>query len=153
MEFDTAVASLTREDEEVYPFTVVEIGEDEDGNEVRRKVECRALQPEEGQLLVFMADGMGRNSGLPEKTAAMVNFLVDNLDEESKAYIVGRLMDRSDPFGAEQIKDIVFWLIEEWGGRPTKQPSDFAPSRKTGGQSSTRRTTKSTSSASRRTAS
>lgn len=153
-EFETALAAASQEEDTAsLDFVVVEITEAEDGSEQRVKVICHAYPPSEGQVLLLLADAVGRNRGTQDKIAAIVDFMVDVLDKESHDYIVGRLLDRRDPFGVAQIEPIVMWMIEEWGGRPTKQPSDFAPSRKTGGQSSTRRTSKSTSSASQRTAS
>lgn len=155
MEFDTAVARVrdTDEDQEEAPieFTVVE--RDEDTEEVIRRVKCHAYNPGEGQIVILLTDVMGRRTNNAEKVAGIVDFFTEVLDPESKQYIVRRLMDRKDPFGMADIEEIAMGLVEEWGGRPTKQPSDFAQSRKTGGQRSTRRTSKSTSSASRRTAS
>lgn len=154
-EFETAVARASAENEEQetgHSFGIVEIGEDEEGNETREVIPCTAYYPGDGALVMLMADTMGR-ADIGMKLAGIINFLADCLDDESKDYITGRLLDRHDPFGLEEITPIVWWLVEVFGGRPTKQPSDYAPSRKTGGQSSTRRTSKSTSSRSRSTVS
>lgn len=152
-EFETAVAATRQEDEE-YPieFAVLEISDEDDSDEINRVV-CRARYPGEGEVIMLIADAMGRRSSVPEKVAAIIDFLVSVLDEESATYITNRLLDYRDPFGISDVEPIVFALMEEMGGRPTKQPSDFAPSRKTGGQKSTRTTRKSTSSRSVRTAS
>lgn len=152
-EFETALAAVTDEEEASLEFAVVEIKEEEDGSETRTKRLCHAYPPAEGQVILFMTDTIGRHRSTEERLAAIVDFLVDVLDEESRAYIVGRLMARSDPFGLADIEPIVMWMLQEWGARPTKQPSDFAPSRKTGGQKSTPRTRVSRSSASVQTAS
>lgn len=155
-EFETAVAVARAEDspeEATIEFVVVEIGEDEEGEETRERIMCHAYHPGEGEVIMLISDAMGRRSSVPEKVAAIIDFLVNVLDDESTDYIVGRLLDRRDPFGISEIEPIVFGLIEEMGGRPTKQPSDFARSRKNGGQKSTQRTRKSASSASARTAS
>ncbi|HEY5419337.1 MAG TPA: hypothetical protein VIL10_01265 [Marmoricola sp.] len=153
MEFDTAVARARVEDEEevAYPFTIVE--RDPDTDAVLDKVVCHAYHPGDGQVIVLIADTMGRRSSTSDKIAGIIDFFTDVLDDESKEYIVRRLMDRRDPFGLADVEPIVFYLVEEWGGRPTKQPSDFSRSQKVAGQKSTPRTRKSTSSASRRTAS
>jgi hypothetical protein len=150
-EFETAVAATRAEDtdEPTIDFAVLEFDEDE---EVKRVV-CHAYFPGEGEVLMLIADAMGRRSSGPEKIAAIIDFLVNVLDEESTEYITGRLLDRHDPFGIGEIEPIVFALIEEMGGRPTKQPSDFAQSRKAVGPKSTPRTRKSTSSGRARTAS
>lgn len=155
MEFDTAVrrSQVEVDEDEVIEFTIVEVDEDEDGEEIRRKVKCRAYKPAEGQVMLLVADMMSRRSDLGSQMAALVDFLTDVLDDESKTYVVNRLMDRDDPFGITELEPIVEYLVEAWGGRPTKQPSDFSPSRKRTGQRSTARTTKSTSPRSRSTAS
>ena len=154
MEFDTAVARVQAEGEtEETPFSFTIVERDPDTDAVLNRVECHAYQPAEGQILVMIADVMGRRSSMTDKVAGIIDFFTDVLDDESKDYIVGRLLDRHDPFGVADIQPIVNYLVEEWGGRPTVQPTDYLPSRKPGGQSSTRRTSKSTSSGSRRTAS
>lgn len=153
-EFETAIAASRAEPDD-YPieFAVIEIGEDDDGEPTRERVVCHARHPGDGEVVMLIADAMGRRSSLPDKVAAVIDFLINVLDAESVDYITGRLLDPADPFGIEQVEPIVFALVEEMGGRPTKQPSDFAPSRKPGGRNSTPRTRKSTSSGSVRTAS
>lgn len=155
MEFVTAArrAELDVDDDDIIEFTIVEVDEDEDGEETRRKVKCRAHKPAEGQVMLLVADMMSRRSDLGTQMAAVVDFLGDVLDDESREYVVARLMTREDPFGIKDLEPIVEHLVEAWGGRPTKQPSDFSPSRKRTGQRSTARTTKSTSSRSRSTGS
>lgn len=155
MEFDTAVARVRTADEapEVAPFVFTIVERDPDTDAVVDRVELRAFEPAEGQFVVMVTDVLGRKSNMSSKISGIVDFFTEILDEPSKEYVVGRLLDRDDPFGVSDLQPIIEWLIGEWSGRPTKSPTDFAPSRKTGGQSSTRRTSKSTSSASRRTAS
>lgn len=152
-EFETAAAAVAAEnaeDEEVFPF---QISEWDDEENLIQKVTCNAYKPSEGQFIMLMADTQSRGRTTEQKLAAIVDFVVEVMDPESHTYIVNRLMDRHDPFGLADIQPIVEWLIEEWGGRPTKRPSDFARSRKNGGPKSTPRTRKSTSSASAQTAS
>jgi hypothetical protein len=156
LEFDTAVARVRDENEapEERPSIEFTINErDPDTDEILDRVVCHAYYPGEGKVLVLMTDVMGRRAGVAEKLAGIIDFFADVLDPDSKDYVVRRLLDDDDPFGLEDIQPIVFGLVEEWGGRPTKSPSDFAPSRKTGGRNSTPRTSKSTSSGSRSTAS
>lgn len=153
-EFETAVAAAKADpDEYDIDFKIVELSEDDDGEEIREEVICHALRPTEGEVLVLMGETMGRSSSTATKVAAIIDFLVSVCDKDSSDYIIGRLWDRNDPFGVSDVEPIVFGLIEEMGGRPTKQPSDFARSRKTGGQRSAPRTRKSTSSAPARTGS
>lgn len=156
MEFDTAVARVLAEGEEPeakesLTFTIVE--RDPDTDEVIDRVECTAYKPNEGQIVILMADVMGRRATLVDKVAGTIDFFTDILDEPSKEYIVGRLLDPDDPLGLTELQPIINHIVEEWGGRPTKQPTDYSPSRKVAGRSSTPRTSKSTSSRSRSTVS
>lgn len=156
VEFDTAVARALAEGEEAevketLTFTIVE--RDPDTDEILDKVECTAYKPNEGQIVILMADVMGRRATFVDKIAGTIDFFTDILDQPSKDYVVGRLLDPDDPLGLTELQPIINHIVEEWGGRPTKQPTDFSPSRKPGGQRSTRHTSKSTSSRSRSTAS
>jgi hypothetical protein len=109
--------------------------------------ELRYYRPAEGQYMVFMAS-TGRHSTTQDQIAAVTNFFVDLFDKESQAYLVGRLLDRDDPFGIETINKIMDAMAEEWGGRPTKSSTGSTSSRRTGGRKSTAPTRTSTSSAS-----
>lgn len=101
-----------------------------------------AQYPGEGQIVMLMAAN-GRRSGVTDRVAGIIDFFMGVLDEADFHYIEQRLMDRTDPFGAAEIEAIMRYLVEEWGGRPTKQPSDFASSQKSTGRKSTRPTSKS----------
>jgi hypothetical protein len=152
VEFNTAVARVGARDEaQVHTFTIIE--RDPDTEEIVNKVECHAYDPTEGQVIMMITEVMGRRANIADKIAGFIDFFTDVLDEESKDYVIHRLLDPNDTFGIEDVQPIVFWLMEEFGGRPTRQPSDYLPSRKAGGQRSTQRTSKSTSSRSRSTAS
>ena len=130
--FTTAVEAAEAQPEEGTPFEI-------DG------FECHYIKPSDTQIALLMAQ-MGKFSTIPEQIAGIVNFFVQALDDESYQYVVGRLMDRRDPFGIDQIQEILAWMMEEWTGRPTQPPSVSTESPPNGGQKSTRRTTKSTSS-------
>lgn len=156
LEFETAAKRKLAEGEVVDrgPATLFKIAEYEDGeDEPREIVECEAYYPGEAAIVLLMSDATSRRNTDVEKATAVIDFFFSTLGDKTNDYIYKRFMDPDDPFDMTDLRDIVFGLIEEWGGRPTKQPSDFAPSRKTGGQSSTRRTSPSTSSRSRSTAS
>lgn len=135
-EFNTAVKEVTEpeEQEQGMPFAV-------DG------VMCRAFRPSDGQLAVLMAS-TGRHSSTQEQIAGLINFFVAVLDEDSHTYIVNKLLDRKDPFGLEKVQEIMEWMVEEWSGRPTQQPSASTPSPPSAGQNSTPPTPQSISSAS-----
>jgi len=105
---------------------------------------CTAYRPKDGQLAMLMAS-TGRHTTSSEQIAGVINFFVNVLDDDSQQYIVGRLLDRTDKFGIDEVQEIMEWLIEEWSARPTKSPSDSRTSRQTGGRKSTGRTPQLTS--------
>lgn len=102
-------------------------------------VMCRAYRPSDGQLAFLMAS-TGRHSSDQEQIAGLINFFVAVLDDRSQTYIINRLLDRKDKFGVENVQSIMEWMIEEWSGRPTQQPSGSTASPPSGGQKSTQRT-------------
>lgn len=124
--FTTAVAAAEAEDKGEAgetPFLV-------DG------VECMAYKPKDGQLAVLMAT-TGRHSSMPEQIAGIINFFASVLDDFSHTHLVSRLLDRRDDFGIEEVTGIMEWMIEEWTGNPTQEPSGSQRSRSRGGQNST----------------
>jgi hypothetical protein len=133
------VREVTGEVDEGMAFTV-------DGTELH------AYQPSDGQLAVLMAS-VGRHTSMPNQVAGVINFFVEVMDEPSHVYVVERLLDRTDPFGLAEVKEIMEWMVEEWSGRPTQSPSVSTRSRKNGGPRSTPPTSASTSSDSLTTAS
>jgi hypothetical protein len=91
-----------------------------------------AFHPGDGQLAYLLAATSSHQSN-PEKVAGLINFLVAVMDDDSHAHVAGRLLDRDDPFGLEEVSNIFEWMVGEWAGRPTKQPSDFQSSRRSAG--------------------
>lgn len=132
-EFNTAVREVTEPDDvqKGTPFIV-------DGHE------CRCYKPKDGQLAVLMSS-TGRHSSTQEQIAGLINFFVAVLDDASHEYIVGRLLDGKDDFGLEQVQDIMEWMVEEWGGRPTQRPYVSTSSPPSAGPNSTLPTPASTS--------
>lgn len=98
--------------------------------------ECVAHKPKDGQLAVLMAT-TGRHSSQQEQIAGLINFFVAVLDDDSHSYVVNRLLDRKDPFGIDEVQNIMEWMIEEWSGRPTQSPSVSTASPPNAGQNST----------------
>ena len=122
-EFMTAVheAEKTPEDEdEGTLFTV-------DGTE------CRCFKPSDGQMAVLLAS-ISRSNDWMTQVAGIVNFFVEVLDDESHAYVTGRLLNRQDPFGLPEVQAIIEWMVEDWTGRPMPSPSVSTPSRRSGGE-------------------
>jgi hypothetical protein len=81
--------------------------------------ELTAHPPRDGQVAMMMAR-MGRHSSNNDKVAGMIDLFVALFDKADEQYVVDRLLDREDDFGIEQISDVMTWLMEEWGKRPTK---------------------------------
>jgi hypothetical protein len=103
---------------------------DVDGREVT------FVPPTTGQWAVTMAGGTDSSSP-SDQVATQINFFFSMLDPKDVAYFKHRLFDREDPFDVDNIADIITYLLEEWAARPTKQPSDYLPSQRSGGKKST----------------
>lgn len=141
-EFQTALKAVEDEetdDDLAMAFTV-------DGEELV------CFPPSDGQLAILIAS-VGRHSSQHQQIAGIINFFVEVMDERSHGYVVGRLLDREDPFGLEEVEAIMSWMIEEWTGRPTQSPSVSTRSQRRAGRKSTPRTSPSISSGSPRTGS
>lgn len=133
-------------------LTAVRDSEEEDsGDEGQTFIvdgrECTCYKPTEGQLAVLLAS-VSRSNDWTQQVAGIINFFVEVLDAPSHAYLVGRLLDREDDFGLEEVQAIMEWMVEDWTGRPIQPPSVSTQSPQNGGRKSTPRTRKSTSSAS-----
>ena len=70
---------------------------------------------------------------------ALRRFFKMTLTEESFAVMDRKLGDKVDPIDSEQASDIMHWLLEVYGMRPTQPSSDSSAGSKTvdGGTSST----------------
>jgi hypothetical protein len=114
-------------------------------------------KPTTGQASIMMTMG-GRDMDA-QQAGVFIQLFLELMDEDTRRYFTGRLLDRNDPFSNLKSEGGLFdiWetLMEEWSARPTKQPSDYRPSRRSTGKSSTAstRAKASTSSRSRSTAS
>lgn len=97
--------------------------------------EYTAYAPTSGQMGMILATAGG---GGAEATGAIINFVFSVLGDEAHAKLRRRMFDRDDRFGLENILEMFESFVEEWTARPTKQPSDFKPSLKSGGRKSTR---------------
>lgn len=97
-----------------------------------------AYEPDEGQFAVLMAT-TGRGTSDSDRIAGFINFFVNILEPRSADYITGRLLTPSfvDPFGIEEVEQIMDWLSTEWTGNPTPESSASTPSPSTDGQRST----------------
>lgn len=111
----------------------------EEGEEFKFKVDDRILvaygaTPE--QMAVVLSK-IGRHTSLQTKIAGIIDFLMAVMDEEDAAWLSERLLDRRDPFGLPDVTSILMYLIEEWGGHPTQEPSGSSSTPSTSGPTST----------------
>lgn len=95
-----------------------------------------AYQPDEGQFAMLMAM-TGRGATQSDRIAGIINFFVNILDEEGSDYLQSRLLNRLDPFGIDDVEQIMDWLSEQWTGNPTQGPSGSTPSPSNAGPKST----------------
>lgn len=107
---------------------------------------CQVLtyfKPTDGQYMVFMA-ATGRHASETDRMGATIDFFVGLFDKAGQTYLVNRLLDRDDPFGGDNVTEIMGAITEDWTGRPTQPPSASSRSRTSGGRRSTARTPVST---------
>lgn len=98
-----------------------------------------AKKPSDGQLTVFMAlagDDLAANS---EVLSTSINFLYSLLAKDDRRYFRRRLLDMDDPFGAEDVAEILYFILGEWTGKATGSPTDSPRSQRPSGQRSTTR--------------
>lgn len=88
-----------------------------------------AYPPHEGQL-IFMMAGLGRGQSKEQRLGAMVNVMMEALDEDDKDYFEGRLLtaDPKERIGSEVLEQVFEYLTTEWfaSDRPTKPSSGSA---------------------------
>lgn len=108
-EFTTAAERATRPEGAQVTFKI-------DG------VDYTANEPDPMQVAMLMA-AFGRYSTEPDQIAGVIDFFVGVLEPDSHRRIVQRLLDPRDPFGLEQVQEIMKWMLEMWAGRPTGSPS------------------------------
>jgi hypothetical protein len=97
------------------------------------KTEIVCFRPNDGQIAMLLAS-TSRYTKFETRLAGMIDFMVGTMDDDSREYVVARLMDRDDEFGMEQMEEILEWMVEEWVARPTQPPSDSSPSPKNDGE-------------------
>lgn len=135
-EFSTAIEQAERDkvDDKVWEFKVDD-------------TVLRAYEATPEQVAVVLSK-VGRHVTLATKAAGIIDFFMSVMDHNDAAYLSERLLDRDDPFDMKQIEGILSWLIEEWGGHPTREPSGSSSSPTNTGPSSTPEPVLSTSSTS-----
>ena len=108
-------------------------------------------RPTTGQTALMMSAFSG-DSSVADGTHALLNFYRNITEDDGYAAIKGMLENPNIPDSLEQLMDLTEAVIEEFTGNPTKQPTDYLPSRQTGGRNltATRRRPGQTPSRSRR---
>lgn len=92
---------------------------DESGEQRIEKRTIKCNPPKDGQVALMMAR-MGRHSGTNDKLAGIIDFFVGVLDEADHQYVVERLMDGNDPFGINDVTEVMTYIVEEWGKDRTR---------------------------------
>lgn len=132
-EFMIAAEEAIREDEgtpveeQFTEFKLVDTLTDDEGKETRTERVMRAYPPTQGQL-TFMLAGMGRGQTSENRFASIINVMLECFRDEDRDYFEARLLTR-DPkrmLPPKYIEGIFEYLMEEWFGRPTQQPSGSA---------------------------
>lgn len=100
-------------------------------------VEVVSVRPTEGQLVMLMAAEASEIRSNDSRMAATIDFALSVFDEDSRRYLGHRLLASEDPFGLDNLLEILQWVIEEWSNHPTKPSSDSTSSSENGGTSST----------------
>lgn len=122
-------------------------GEDEQIDVPIDGVIYTAYKPTDGQFAFVMAT-TGKHASSQDQIAGQINFFLSLFEKEDADALAHRLLDRTDPFGMDEVSEIMSEMLEDWTGRPTQQSSASSRSRKTAGPKSTPTTRKSISSTS-----
>lgn len=137
-QFAAAVANAEdiESDEDYLDFDLPMPGHTDENPRIRQ---FRAYRPNGAQFAVLMAMvGAGRDS--VDRVSGVINFLIATLEPDDADVIQARLLNRKDPFGLEQVEEIIGWMTEEWTGNPTVGPRGSTSSQPRTGPTSTRRT-------------
>lgn len=118
-----------------------QLGEvDEDSVEVFKHNgnEVRFFEPSDGQQAIMLS--MGGRSMTKKSAGTFIQLFIELGDDDTQRYFHDLLLDRNSGFDLMSeggIFDIWEYLMEQWSGKATKQPSDFQPSRRATGPRST----------------
>ena len=93
-------------------------------------------RPTTGQTALMMASFSDENDG-SAGMAGILAFYKDIMEPEGYLAIKALLRDPRVPDSLEQVMELTEQVIEAFTGNPTKQPTDYLPSRQSGGRSST----------------
>lgn len=93
-------------------------------------------KPTTGQSALMMA-AFAEDVPATESAKAILDFFKNITEDDGYAAIKGILENPNIPDSLEQVMDLTEKVIETFTGNPTKQPTDYLPSRQTGGQNST----------------
>jgi hypothetical protein len=104
-------------------------------------------KPSPGQAAIMMTMGQPQVNDDDkvdlDQASNFIQLFLGIMEKETRRYFSARLLDANDSFSDLDPDDPgglwAIWrgLMEEWSARPTKQPSDYRPSRRSTGKSST----------------
>lgn len=127
-----------------------EVNEDDVITFLHDGTEVTFFQPSAGQQAIMLS--MGGRTMTGKTAGTFIELFFSAADDATQRYMQTRLLDRHDPFDLDSeggIFDLFEALIEEWSGRPTKQPSDYQPPQRATGKRSTASTRAAASTSSR----
>jgi hypothetical protein len=100
--------------------------------------EVTFYKPSDGQQAIMLAMG-GRDMG-PKAAGTFIQLFIELGDDETQRYFQDLLLTRGSGFDLKNeggLFDIWEYLVEQWSGKATKQPSDFQSPRRATGRAST----------------
>lgn len=118
--------------------------------------EVKFYKPNDAQQAMMLAMG-GRSMSL-KAAGTFIHLFIELGDHDTQKYFQDLMLDAESGFdlkGEGGLFDLWEYIVEEWSGKASKQPSDYQPPRRTTGRASTgsSRAKASTSSRSRGTSS
>ena len=99
----------------------------------------REYEVTEGRTLQFQPPGLSRfmslsvqyelSDGPFDLVSSATALLHSCLNASDRAYVRRRFNDANDPFGLDNMSDMLEYMMETWSSRPTKKASGSSPSR------------------------
>lgn len=96
------------------------------------------FEPSDGQQAIMLS--MGGRSMTKKAAGTFIQLFIELGDDNTQRYFQDLLLDRNSGFDLSSeggIFDIWEYLVEQWSGKDTKQPSDYLPPRRATGSRST----------------
>jgi len=98
----------------------------------------RVWEPTNGQIALLLA-AFSEESESTDSANSILTFYKNITDADGYKVVKDFLANPDIPNSFEQLVRLTNLVIEEFTGNPTKQPTDYLPSRRSSGQNSTAR--------------